>query len=208
MEVVINTPGTKLSVDNGMLMVRNNDEYQRLPLKSISTILVYRGSSLTSDLIYAAVENNIDILFGTRSGKPVARMWGNQFGSIATIRKKQIIFSQGEACGGFIKGVIRKKLMNQVAVMMLLFKPNRSTDDLLNESIAYLEKYMEKIDTSDFTDLTAKADLLRGWEGSCSRKYFECLNHHLPEQYRFERRSQHPALDMFNSLLNYAYGML
>ena len=208
MEIVINTPGTKLSIDNGMLMIRNNDEHQRLPLKQISSILVYRGSSLTSDLVYAAVENNIDILFGTRTGKPVARIWGNQFGSISTIRKKQILFSQGDSCGEFVKGLIRKKLTNQVAVMMLLFKPNRSTDDLLNESIAYLEKYMEKLDTTDFTDLTDKADLLRGWEGSCSRKYFECINHHLPEQYRFERRSQHPALDMFNSLLNYAYGML
>jgi CRISPR-associated protein Cas1 len=57
-------------------------------------------------------------------------------------------------------------------------------------------------------DLPSVADTLRGWEGTCSRRYFECINIHLPEQYRFEKRSQHPALDMFNSLLNYAYGML
>jgi CRISPR-associated protein Cas1 len=49
---------------------------------------------------------------------------------------------------------------------------------------------------------------LRGFEGTASRLYFECLSKHLPEQYQFDQRSQHPAFDMFNAMLNYAYGIL
>jgi CRISPR-associated protein Cas1 len=30
----------------------------------------------------------------------------------------------------------------------------------------------------------------------------------LPEQYRFEKRSQHPAMDVVNAFLNYGYGIL
>lgn len=208
MEIVVNTPGTKLRIDNGMLMISNQKDQQRLPLKNVTSIMLYKGCSLTSDLVFTAAEQNIDIVFGTRTGKPVARLWSNQFGSIATIRKKQIVFSQEEACGNFVKQLIRKKIQNQVAVLLLLFKPNRATDDILNDAIAYLEKYIEKLDDAPPSPMSEIADTLRGWEGNCSRRYFECVNLHLPELYRFERRSQHPAADMFNSLLNYAYGML
>ena len=49
---------------------------------------------------------------------------------------------------------------------------------------------------------------LRGWEGLASKIYFEALNLFLPHQYRFEKRSQHPATDIANALLNYGYGIL
>jgi CRISPR-associated protein Cas1 len=208
MEIVVNTPGTKLKVDNGMLMIVNQKDQQRLPMNRVSSILIYKGCSLTSDLVFAAADQNIDIMFGTRTGKPIARLWGNQFGSIATIRKKQILFAQGPECSGYVRSLIRKKIQNQVAVLLLLFKPNKATDDILNEAIAYLEKYVEKLEEQSLEPISEIADSLRGWEGFCSKKFFECVNLHLPEQYRFERRSQHPATDMFNSLLNYAYGIL
>jgi CRISPR-associated protein Cas1 len=38
--------------------------------------------------------------------------------------------------------------------------------------------------------------------------YFLCLGRLMPEAYRFEGRSRHPAKDGFNSMLNYAYGVL
>ena len=48
----------------------------------------------------------------------------------------------------------------------------------------------------------------RGFEGSISRVYFDFLAHVLPEPYQFSKRTQRPAKDMFNALLNYSYGML
>src|SRR5262249_7906698 len=45
-------------------------------------------------------------------------------------------------------------------------------------------------------------------EGSAGRAYFACLARLVPERYRFDGRSRHPAKDGFNALLNYAYGVL
>ena len=180
MQIVINTPGTKLNVDNGMLMVSNSKEQQRLSLKGITSILLYKGCSITSDLVYIAIENNIDIVFGTRTGKPAARLWASQFGSIASIRKKQVLFSQSDQCGEFVKGLILQKIKHQIAVLVLLFKPNKSTDKIINESILFLEKYLEKLIEEEVIVLQEKADKLRGWEGCCSKRYFECINLHLP----------------------------
>jgi CRISPR/Cas system-associated endonuclease Cas1 len=39
------------------------------------------------------------------------------------------------------------------------------------------------------------------------KKYFATLSALLPEQYKFKNRNQ-PATDIFNAMLNYAYGIL
>ena len=52
------------------------------------------------------------------------------------------------------------------------------------------------------------APTLRGWEGAAGRRYFEALATLMPPDYAFEKRSKRPALDRFNALLNYGYGML
>ena len=49
---------------------------------------------------------------------------------------------------------------------------------------------------------------LRGWEGQSSKIYFETLNEFIPEKYRFENRTQRPAMDIANALLNYGYGIM
>jgi CRISPR-associated protein Cas1 len=64
---------------------------------------------------------------------------------------------------------------------------------------------VQGVDAESISDVAAR---LRGYEGNASRVFFECVNVHLPEQYKFNGRSQHPAFDMFNAMLNYSYGIL
>jgi len=49
---------------------------------------------------------------------------------------------------------------------------------------------------------------IRALEGQCAKKYFQCVNLHLPFKHQFTKRSKRPARDMTNSMLNYCYGML
>ncbi len=49
---------------------------------------------------------------------------------------------------------------------------------------------------------------LMGLEGVAGREYFAALSLALPERFRFQGRSRSPAKDEFNSLINYAYGVL
>jgi len=57
-------------------------------------------------------------------------------------------------------------------------------------------------------DLDEQRGTLMGLEGSAGRAYFACLGQLVPEAYRFEGRSRHPARDAFNAMLNYSYGVL
>ncbi len=54
----------------------------------------------------------------------------------------------------------------------------------------------------------AIASMLRALEGAASKYYFKALNTVLPVKYQFNCRTQHPARDVFNALLNYGYGIL
>jgi CRISP-associated protein Cas1 len=207
-ELIVNTYGSKLRINNGLLTVTTDLSEQNISLKKISSIIVARGCSISSDVFYTAIENEIDILFGSKNGKPIGRIWPNKFGSIASIRKNQLGFSQSKDALNWVIGLLKKKIQNQISVQILLYKPSRKTDTEINNCVAYLEKYVDKLDTLSEGSLDDVAQTLRGWEGVCSRQYFECISKNIPEQYRFEKRSQHPAYDMFNALLNYGYGML
>jgi CRISPR-associated protein Cas1 len=71
-----------------------------------------------------------------------------------------------------------------------------------------LENYRKKVKNLQGDMVSDIAAQLRGWEGIVSKIYFEQMNIFLPERYRFAQRSQHPATDVLNAMLNYGYGML
>jgi CRISPR-associated protein Cas1 len=82
------------------------------------------------------------------------------------------------------------------------------TDKQCPEALQTLAFYAEKLKNHALKELPELFATFRGYEGSLSKAYFGTIRELLPRQYRFEKRSQHPAMDMFNCLLNYAYGML
>lgn len=103
--------------------------------------------------------------------------------------------------------MLLKKIENQQA-LMLLFNNNDNPNVSTEKNIARLEDYRNKIRALDGDIVNDIAPMLRGWEGQASRIYFSTINSFLPEQFRFENRTQHPALDVANAFLNYGYGIL
>lgn len=90
MELVLNTFGTSLNRDNEGFVITHKDGKQRLPVVGIKSIQISRGAQITSDAVMLAIENEIEILFMDKSGKPVGRVWIPKYGSISTIRKGQL----------------------------------------------------------------------------------------------------------------------
>ena len=208
MELILNTFGTSLSRDNEAFIVTHKDGRQRIPIIGIKSIQISRGAQITSDAVMLAIENEIEILFMDKSGNPIGRVWSPKYGSISTIRKGQLNFTFTKDALSWIKDIISKKIENQQA-MLLMMRTNDSTiDSIRNKSISRLEDYRIKIDKLDGEIVSDVSSQLRGWEGVSSKIYFETLNHFIPKEYRFAARSQHPAMDVVNAMLNYGYGLL
>lgn len=208
MELILNTFGASLSRDNEGFVITHKDGRQRLPVVGIKSIQISKGAQITSDAVMLAIENEIEIMFMDKSGKPVGRVWSPKYGSISTIRKGQLNFTFTKDALIWIKDIVSKKIENQQALLLMMQTQVLETDNLRKKSISRLEDYRQKIEKLDGEIVSDVASQLRGWEGVASKIYFETLNAFIPEEFRFASRSQHPALDIVNALLNYGYGLL
>lgn len=208
MELIINNFGVSLSRDNGGFIIVNSDGKQRVPTEGITSIQISKGAQITSDAVLLAVEKEIEVTFTDRSGIPIARIWSPKYGSISTIRKGQLTFTFSHDAIDWIKNIISKKIENQQAFLLMLSSDNEELKSNVNKSINRLEDYVKKISVLNGEIVSDISATLRGWEGISSKIYFDTINLFLSKEYQFEKRSQHPALDISNALLNYGYGLL
>ena len=208
MELVLNTFGTSLSRDNEGFVILTKDEKQRIPSEGITSIQIGRGAQITSDAVLLAIEREIEVLFMDKSGQPLGRIWSPKYGSVSLIRKGQLSFTFSKDAVFWIKDVISRKIENQQALLLMMIPRAAEIEKEVNKSVKRLEDYRTKVQGIDGEIVSDVAPTLRGWEGLSSKIYFKALNLLLPEKYRFEARSQHPATDVANALFNYGYGLL
>lgn len=208
MELVLNTFGTSLNRDNEGFVISTSEGRQRIPAEGINSIQIGKGAQISSDAVMLAVEREIEVMFMDRSGNVVGRIWSPKYGSVSSIRKGQLNFSLSHDAIVWIKDVIRQKIESQQALLLTMEAKDDYTATRVQTAIRRMEDYRTKIAGIDGEVISDVASTLRGWEGLSSKIYFETLNLFLPEHYRFEKRSQHPATDVVNAFLNYGYGIL
>ena len=75
------------------------------------------------------------------------------------------------------------------------------------EKIKEMKKYIYQIKMVE-GDVNEKRGTLMGYEGNAGKIYYQALAELMPKEFKFEKRSMHPAEDEFNAMLNYAFGIL
>ncbi|HON21294.1 MAG TPA: CRISPR-associated endonuclease Cas1 [Bacteroidales bacterium] len=208
MELILNTYGTSLSRDNEGFVILHKDGKQRIPAQGIEAIIISKGAQITSDAVILAIENEIEVLFMDKTGNPIGRVWSPKYGSISTIRKGQLNFTFSKEAVSWIVEVITQKIENQQALLLSLYCDNELQKRTIEKAIRRLEDYRKKISLVEGETISDVAPTLRGWEGIASKIYFECIGSFMPDNLQFQKRSQHPATDVVNSMLNYGYGIL
>ncbi len=210
-QLILNQRGSSISVKNGRYRVRTRDREFYVPVHSVKTIVLHAATRISHEVAMTAIEHETDVLFADRRGFPVGRLWSHRFGSIATIRKHQLAFAQSRAGLDWVRGMLVRKLDNQLTVLDLLAAlcPDDRNAETGREAATHaVARSRDKLRAVSTTDLPEAFAQFRGLEGSAGRVYFGQINACLPSQYRFEKRSGRGATDAFNCLLNYAYGML
>jgi CRISPR-associated protein Cas1 len=211
MQLVLNSFGASLKKENGLFLVQTADLTQTLHPKDVKSISLSQGARISSDAVLLAIENEIDVLFVDKMGKHQGRIWSSKYGSISEIRKKQLEFLYGNRVVNWVKDKIIEKINNQIAFISSLQLSLEETDSnfkAISYGVNAMEDYKRKIRKEEAEIISDISAALRGWEGASGKKYFQLLAVLLPKAFQFEKRSTHPALDKFNSLLNYAYGIL
>ena len=207
MQLFLNTYGTFLQKKDGMFQVKIDEVKKQISPKKISSIVISNSATISTDAIQLALENNIDVVFLDNFGNPIGRVWFPKLGSTTYIRRRLLEIDMKDQGLPIIKGWIRQKATNQLEfIQKLLSKRDRSEAEftqLLNSiksTITKIEDVKAPLSISDNT--------IMAYEGNISKQYFKALSMLIPEKYKFNGRSSRPALDPFNAVLNYAYGVL
>ncbi|ODS41197.1 CRISPR-associated endonuclease Cas1 [Candidatus Altiarchaeales archaeon WOR_SM1_SCG] len=207
MQLVINTYGSYLRKKNNCFLVKNEDTVFEVSVNKVDSILITTSAYLSTDAVKFAVDNNIDIVFLDHFGDPYGRVWHSKLGSTTLIRRRQLeIYDKPEGLK-LAKNWASKKIGNQVKLIKKLKSTRSEGLEKFQEHIDKIEKLKEKLSDLKGTVDERRADIM-GLEGMASRIYFEAISSVMPERFKFSGRSRNPAIDEFNCLLNYGYGVL
>ncbi|MGD9581712.1 MAG: CRISPR-associated endonuclease Cas1 [Vampirovibrionia bacterium] len=206
MQLVINTYGAYLKKKDNCFLIKIEDRSQEVSVKKVSSILITTSVLVSSDALQLAVENNIDVVFMDHFGEPFGRLWHSKLGSTTLIRRKQLEASCSKEGLNFVKDWTTQKINNQKAFLQKL-KDKRPDNETLSPAIKNIESFIEKINNLTGT-VDENRSTIMGYEGNASKNYFEALSSIMPEKYKFNGRSRMPAMDEFNAMLNYGYGVL
>jgi CRISPR-associated protein Cas1 len=207
MQLVINSYGSFLKKNHNCFLVRNEDKVFEVSADKVESILIATSATITTDAVKFAVENNIDIVFLDHSGDPYGRIWHTKLGSTTLIRRRQLEVAEKKKGFRMVKKWTEVKLNNQITFLKDLKKNRPEQKAELEEFIANIEKLQAQLLELDGT-LEEKRGSVMGVEGMASRHYFDALGYIMPEKWKFNGRSRNPAVDGFNCMLNYGYGIL
>ena len=210
MQVYLDSYGAFLGVRNGMFYIKpRHGEGQTLPLRKVKAIFLCRGVRVSTDALELAICSGIPVLLTDGIGRPLGQVWSGQFGSIATIRKNQALFSLSLPGLYYVAGLLRRRAEGQLEMLARLKEQYRLQVEGWDRGTEVIQGIIERHKTvKGLQDKEALKQTLRGWEGTATRHYFQLLASAMPPAYAFNGRSKRPAYDPFNALLNYLYGML
>lgn len=208
MQLILQQQGTTLGVKDGAYQIRHPEGKRELSPGQVKGIALHPGTRVTHEAVLIALAHETEVLFVDRKGFPQARVWSPRYGSIATIRKHQALFARSREALPWVQVLLGRKLDNQLAILSMLPEWDHLHRHELARDQQSVEALREQLAQVSGPELAPAAGKLRNLEARASRRYWQAITRALPEPYRFDKRSQHPARDMFNCLLNYGYGML
>jgi len=212
MEIIINTHGTHISKKQNRVIIKAGEEMRSISIFDITAITINKPCTITSEAIQLAARHKIALSFVDATGKVQSKLWSTAYGSIATIRRKQILFAQNNKFIEWIVEQLIKKTQNQKQVLKTYAPKTYEEFDTKTDALWYKlnQQPSPKISkTSKRTNEIEKyLNHIRGIEGVIGNWYWANLRKTLKPGIKIGLRRQRPATDPFNALLNYYYGML
>lgn len=204
MDIYIQKQGTSLKKEKEHFLISSLDETKPLSVDMIDSFIISPGCSLSTDSIKLAIENNIPIYFSDSFGNIYGKLWHTSFNSAAEIHMKQLkVFSSkyGNLIG-------RKWIIEKIETQKRhLLKIHRRKNFPYIPLEKQFDDIIEKIRSVDL-NISNYSNIIMGYEGNASRIYYTTINDFLPETWKFEKRNHQGAVEPYNIILNYLFGVL
>jgi CRISP-associated protein Cas1 len=217
MEIVLDSFGARLRQKDGMFLIELPDlqgvdhKCESFPAHQVSTIIMNQQTSLSTNAIAYALENDTDIIVLDKMSMPIGRFTPVKPNTTLNVWKAQMGLSGTTTALVFAKDWIMQKIRFKLEFFQKL-KSYRKGEKLAKIQIAEkaISDILSRLHAHPIhaEDIEKTEASIRGYEGSANRIYWGLLSSLLPEEYQFDGRSRLPADDQFNVFLNYSYGIL
>lgn len=207
MQLVINSYGSYLQKEGDCFKVKKGEEVFEVSVKKVSSIMITTAAYITTDAIKLAMDHNIDIIFLDEFGNPFGRVWHSKLGSTVLIRRRQLEIAETKEGLDLALEWVKTKFDNQIDLLTRLRDTRSRKSAEITVYIDKLRNCRKSLDEISEPVSVARGTIM-GIEGSGGRIYFEAISFLMPDRFKFDGRSRNPAKDEFNTLLNYAYGVL
>lgn len=183
-----------------IVVEKNSEVVGRLPIRSVDGVIVGRNAQVSTQTIFELMEQHIPIFYIDGHGKIIGHFVYEKQSATRLLRQLEI-FRDPNAQLELSREIISEKISNQRD----LIKRYEKTVDA-----AKLETASKKLKQSaEKLSALQTLDEIRGAEGIASKIYFATFTELLDQsRWKWRERSQHPARDPVNSLLNYGYAFL
>ena len=193
--------GAKLSKQGDVLVVsKDGEELQRLPAMKVEQVVIFGNISLTTPVIAHLLQNGIDVVFLSSTGKYHGRLLSpeSKFGEL---RERQFAAARDENRRlAIAKAIVQGKLANQRALLMRYARER--TDPEMAATVEGMLKCIEAVDEA------GNMEAVHGLEGRGSGLYFSAFKRILKQDMGFRSRIRRPPTDPVNSLLSFGYTLL
>ena len=185
----------------------DNKKALQAPVSTIENIVCFGFKPVTPALMAFCAENNIGISYLSRSGRFLARVYGEQKGNVLLRKEQYAMADSSERSLNIARNIIAAKIANSRNLLQRHVR-NHGSD----EACSSIEKCIQSL-ASNISRIERSPDLdgLRGYEGECASLYFDCFNAMITcqkEDFIFNGRSKRPPLDNVNALLSFVYMIL
>lgn len=207
MILLLNTPGIQLLTRNNGFRVIADEQERIISAKRVSGILITAKLTIDADALALASRHDIPIYQLDRYGGVTGIFRKATFNNATLLRRNQVLFvHESKAASGWVVDLITDKMEGQR--QNLRYFADRKPGQLADTADVLFASNLAQLNALRKRELAECRSTIHGLEGSTARAYWNGLSGVLPEEYRFEKRSQHPPLDAFNAALNYLYGIL
>lgn len=207
MQLVLDTKGIQISKKGGSFYVVSEKSSRTISPEKLSSIAVTATVWIGSDAVKLAIKHEIPILFFNNIGKATARLWSPYFGSIATLRRQQLRFTESVEATAWLIDLFALKTEGQVANLRFIKSQRKGLNLALGQAAQNINKHLRSFERFRGVLPEECRQAMMGVEGNIGRLYWQAIGNALPRQYVFQERSRRPAKDHFNAALNYLYGM-
>jgi CRISPR-associated protein Cas1 len=203
--VEISAHGSVLKRDHETFLIANENEKIEVPAEKVDAIVITANALISTQAVRLCIERNIQLVIADWAGRPVGRFWVSTAGKNTEIRRKQYLNQETSVAFDISLEVTATKLRRQRKLLIDLKHNRKSTNSDLEIAISSITASISKLSAIKFCD--GWKETLLGVEGSSASAYFRAVSASLPPEWSFQQRSQYPAKDGFNAVLNYIYGM-